>query len=132
MNKNSAIRVALVSVLLLVVVFAVFVETANVQAASDAWVTVTPATSSSVLHSSVGQNCSIPFQAKWTYGDNVGKPIENANVTVEVKTGHGDSVENITQTINAAGYATFNYSFSVSVILTFAHCLKMLKAFSFL
>ncbi len=119
LNQNSAVRVTLASVLLLVLVFAVFVETANAQAASDSWVTVSPATPSFVLHSSVGQNCSIPFQATWTYGNKSGQVVENANVTVEVKTGHGDSVENITQTTNATGYATVNYSFSVPVILTF-------------
>lgn len=119
LNQNSAVRVILASVLLLVFVLAVFVETANAQAASDAGVTVTPATPSSVLHASAGKNCSIPFQATWTYGASSGQPVENANVTVEVKTGHGDSVENITQTTNATGYATFNYSVSVPVILTF-------------
>jgi hypothetical protein len=119
LKQNSAVRVTLVSVLLLVLVFAVFVETANAQAAADSRVTVSPATPSSVLHSSVGKNCSIPFQATWTYGDSSGQTVENANVTVEVQTGHGDSVENITQTTNATGHATFNYSSSVPVILTF-------------
>jgi hypothetical protein len=96
-----------------------FVETASAQATSHYWVTVKPATPSSVMHASVMQNCSLPFQAVWTYGDKFGEAIENANVTVEVKTGHGDSVENVTQTTNATGYATFYYSFSVPVILTF-------------
>ncbi len=119
LNQNFAVRVALVSVLLVVLVFAVFVETASAQATAEHWVTVSPATSSSVLHSNAGQNCSISFRAVWTYGESSGQAVANANVTVEVKTGHGDSVENITQATNAAGYAAFHYSFSVPVILTF-------------
>jgi hypothetical protein len=118
LNRNSAVRVALISLLLLVLVLP-FVETASSQSISYYLRTVKLATPSPVMHASVGQNFSLPFQAVWTYGSSLGQAIENANVTVEIKTGHGDSVENITQTTNATGFATFNYSFSVPVILMF-------------
>ena len=118
MNQNSATRVILASLLLLVLILP-FVETASAQSISYFLRTVKLVTSSPVMHASVRQNFSIPFQAVWTYGSSLGQAIENANVTVEVKTGHGDSVENVTQTTNATGFATFNYSFSVPVILTF-------------
>jgi hypothetical protein len=118
LNKNSAVRVAFVSLLLLVLILP-FVETASAQSISYFLRTVKLATPSPVMHASVRQNFSIPFHAVWTYGSSLGEAIENANVTVEIKTGHGDSVENVTQTTNATGFATFNYSFSVPVILTF-------------
>jgi len=118
LNKNSAVRVAFVSLLLLVLILP-FVETASAQSISYFLRTVKLATPSPVMHASVRQNFSVPFQAVWTYGSSLGQAIENANVRVEIKTGHGDSVENVTQTTNATGFATFNYSFSVPVILTF-------------
>ena len=119
LTQNSAVRVALVSLLLLVLVLP-FAEKANAQIISIHWgVAVKPATPSPVMHASVAQNFSVPFQAMWTSGNFLVEAVENANVTVEVKTGHGGSLENITQTTNATGYATFSYSFSVPVILTF-------------
>jgi len=118
LNQNSATRVILASLLLLVLILP-FVETASAQSISYFLRTVKLATPSPVMHASVRQNFSVPFQAVWTYGSSLGQAIENANVRVEIKTGHGDSVENVTQTTNATGFATFNYSFSVPVILTF-------------
>lgn len=118
LSQNSAVWITLVSLLLLVLVLP-FVENTSAQTESYYWVTAKPATASSVVHSSVAQNCSLSFQAVWTYGNDLGKAIGNANVTVEVKTAHGDSVENVTQTTNATGFATFYYFYSEPVILTF-------------
>lgn len=117
LNRNSAVRVTLVSLLLLVLVLPI-VQNANAQATVDYVVTVEPATPTLTMHTSVAQNFSVPFQV-WCDNGHVMTIFGSANVTVEVKTGHGDSLENITQTTNATGYATFNYSFSVPVILTF-------------
>jgi len=120
LNQTSAIRVPLVSLLLLVLV-STFVVNANAQITNSHWdkVAVKPATPTLIMHASVAQNFSVPFQAMWASGNFLMEAVQNANITVEIKNAEGDSVENITQTTNATGYAAFNYSSPVPDILTF-------------
>ena len=116
----SSTRIVFMSTLLLVLCVSVSVGTVNAQtAASHCWVSVKPETSSSVVYGNVEQNWTIPFQALWSYGENLGKAVENATVTVEVKTDDDVSVANVSETTNSTGFATFYYVSSTPAVLTF-------------
>ena len=117
LNQNSAVHVTL-TVLLLLVLALPILENVTAQSTSNFSRTVTVTAPSSVMHVTVAQNFSVPFEATLDDGQTV-DAVENANVTVDVITGHGDVVDNLVQATNAAGYATFNYSCPVPVILTF-------------
>jgi hypothetical protein len=113
-------RIALMSTLLLVLCLSASVQAASAQTTSSHyWVSVNPATSSTIVYGDIEKNWTIPFQAVWSYGENSGKAVENAAVTVEVKTDDGVSVENISQTTNSTGFATFYYVSSKPAVLTF-------------
>lgn len=108
------------STLLLVLCLSASVEAISAQTAtSQYWVSVNPATSSLIVYGNVEKNWTIPFQAVWSYGENAGNVVENATVTVEVKTDDDGSVENISQTTNSTGFATFYYFSSAPAVLTF-------------
>jgi hypothetical protein len=108
------------STLLLLLCLSASVETISAQTStSQYWTSVNPATSSSIVYGNIEKNWTIPFQAVWSYGENSGKAIENATVTVEVKTADDESVENISQTTNSTGFATFYYISSSPAVLTF-------------
>lgn len=112
-------RTALMSALLLVLCLSASVETISAQITSQYWVTVNPVTSSSIVYGNVEKNWTIPFQALWSYGENSGKAIENATLTVEVKTLDDVSVETISETTNSTGFATLYYISSDPTVLTF-------------
>jgi hypothetical protein len=111
-------RIALMSVMLLVLCFSASVETISAQT-TQSWVTVSPVTSSSIVYGNVEQNWTIPFQALWSYGENSGQVLENATVTIEVKTMDNESIANITETTNSTGFATLYYISSNPTVLTF-------------
>ena len=115
----TSIRVAVVSTLLLLCLSASF-ETISAQTStSQYWTAVNPSTSSSIIYGNIEKNWTIPFQAIWSYGENSGKAIENATVTVDIKTADDVFVTNISQTTNATGFATFYYLSSSPAVLTF-------------
>ncbi len=108
------------STLLLLLCISASVETTSAQTAtSQYWTSVNPATSSSVIYGNIEKNWTIPFQAVWSYGTDSGKAVENATLTLEVKTDAGESVESISQTTNSTGFAIFYYVSSSPAVLTF-------------
>jgi len=120
LHQMTPTRIALMSVLLLWLVLSASAGTVSAQTTtSQYWISANPATSSSIIYGTVGKNWSLPFQAVWSYGENSGKVVENATVTVEVKTNDGVAIENISQITNATGFATFYYSSSTPTTLIF-------------
>jgi len=116
----ASTRIAVMSTLLLLLCISASVETISAQTStSQYWTAVNPATSSSIVYGNIEKNWTIPFQAVWSYGEKSGKTIENATVTVEVKTADDESVEKISQTTNSTGFATFYYISSSPAVLTF-------------
>jgi hypothetical protein len=107
------------STLLLMLCLSASVEAISAQTTSQYWVSVNPATSSTIVYGDIEKNWTIPFQAVWSYGENSGNVVENAAVTVEVKTVDGVSVEDISQTTNSTGFVTFYYVSSKPAVLTF-------------
>jgi hypothetical protein len=112
-------RIALMSALFLVLCLSASVETINAQASSQYWVAVNPVTLSSIVYGNVEKNWTMPFQAIWSYGENSGQAIENATVTVDVRTLDNESIAKITETTNSTGFATFYYLSSNPTVLTF-------------
>jgi len=112
-------RIAFMSALFLLLCLSASVETISAQTSSQYWVTVNPATSSSIVYGNVEKNWTIPFQALWSYGANSGQAIENATLKVEIKTADEVSVENISETTNSTGFATFSYISQNPAVLTF-------------
>jgi len=120
LNQMTSMRITLMSILLLLLVLSASAETVSAQTTtSQYWVSANPATSSSIIYGTVGKNWSLPFQAVWNYGGSSGKVVENANVTVEVKTNDGVAIENISQITNTTGFATFYYFSSTPTVLIF-------------
>jgi hypothetical protein len=120
LKQARPIKIIIISLLMLVVVLPVSVETANSQTTdSHYWVTVNPSTPSAVMYGTVGRNWTVSFKAMWSYGTNSGEVIDNANITVAVKKTDGNIIENVTQPTNTAGFATFYYSSSTPIVLTF-------------
>lgn len=99
-------RIAFMNALLLVLVLSASVKTISAQTTSQYWVTVNHVTSSSIVYGNVEKNWTIPFQAVWSYGENSGQVVENATVTIEVKTMNDESVASITETTNSTGFAS--------------------------
>lgn len=113
-------RIALMSLLLLWLILSASAEAISAQTTTSRfWISANPATSSSIIYGSIGKNWSIPFQAVWSYGENSGNVVENANVTVEVKTDDGVAIENVSTMTNATGFATFYYTSSTPTSLIF-------------
>ena len=116
---NSS-KITLISILILLLTLSFFTGTISAQTPnSQHWVSIDPITSTSINYGSINKNWTLPFQATWTYGENSGKPIKNATITVEVKTNDDIILENITQITNTTGYATFNYISQTPTILVF-------------
>ena len=106
--------------LLLASVLPIFVETTSAQTGlSYYWVTVNPMAPGFIVHSPVGKNWTISFQAMWTYGNNSGQAIGNATVSIEVKTTDNTVIETLLPKTNATGFISFYYSFPTPNALTF-------------
>jgi hypothetical protein len=120
LKQTLPIKITIISLLVLVVVFPVSIETA-ISETTDThyWITANPSTPSAVMYGTVGRNWTISFEAIWSYGTKSGEAVDNANMTVTVKKPEGNIVENITQPTNTAGLATFHYSSSTPIVLTF-------------
>ena len=116
----TSTRITLISILILLLTLSFFAGTISAQTPnSQHWVSVDPITSTSINYGTINKNWTLPFQATWTYGENIGTPIKNATIIVEVKTNNDIIIENITQITNTTGYATFNYISKTPIILVF-------------
>jgi hypothetical protein len=109
-------RFFLACVLLVGLVSALTVETANAQSA-DYLASVNP--TENTIYSNVGKLVKFSFQAVWSYGDNGGQAIENAIMAVEVKTADGAVTDMKVENTTSECVAYFNYSSSKPQILTF-------------
>lgn len=117
MSSNKKL---LTSLLLLILILSTSIQMVNAQiTTSQYWVSVNTASSSPILYGTVGKNWTLPFQAIWSYGENLGKVIENATLIVEVKTNDGVFIENVSQITTVTGFATFYYSQLEPDILVF-------------
>ena len=116
----TSTRIILISMLTFLLTLSFFNGTIIAQTPnSQYWVSVDPITSTSINYGTIDKNWTLPFQATWTYGENSGKAIENATITVEVKINDNITIENISQITNTTGYATFNYISQTPSILVF-------------
>lgn len=106
--------------LLFVSIFHVRIETASAQTKlSYYYVTVNPTAPGLMVHSTTDWNWTVSFQAIWTYGDNSGQTIENATVSIEVRTTDSAVMKVLLPKTNAAGFVSFYYSCSTPNVLTF-------------
>lgn len=119
LHRTSAFRILLAS-LLLFSAFSILVETASAQAElGHYWVTVNPTVPGLIVHSTLGLNWTISFQATWTYGSNSGKTVENATVHIEVRAADGTIMDTLLPATNATGQVSLSYSSSTPSVLTF-------------
>lgn len=76
LKQARTIKIIIISLLMLVVVLPVSVETAKSQTTdSHYWVTVNPSTPSAAMYGTVGRNWTISFKAMWSYGAKSGKSL---------------------------------------------------------
>jgi hypothetical protein len=80
---------------------------------------VSAATPSTTMYSTIDHNITVAFRANWTFGANSAQPVEDANVTVEVKTSKEAVIYTFNVTTNSTGSLSFNYSIPAPEILTF-------------
>ncbi len=70
------------------------------------------------MYTPVGRNWTLSFEATWSYGNDSGKAVSNATVTIQVSNTKNDVVS--TLNLNSTeGLFSFNYSSSTAEILTF-------------
>jgi len=70
------------------------------------------------MYTTVGHNWTLTFSANWTYGANLGTPVENATAYIEVKNSENKVLEALTLN-TTTGTFSFNYSTTKADILTF-------------
>ena len=114
--KKLHATIALVCLLLAGSFLTFAVETSSAQTASFL-ANVEP--TEPIIYSNVGQIVEVSFQAVWTYGDNAGQAIEDANVVVKVETAVDVVTDVVLANTTAAGFVYFNYSSVTPQILTF-------------
>ena len=116
MKSKALACIALISVLLILPIYANFASSQATQ--TSYYVTVKPTTADSPMYTAVGRNWTLSFQATWTYGANTGQAIQNATAAIQVKNQANAILE--TLSINTTtGNFTFNYASSTADILTF-------------
>jgi hypothetical protein len=86
--------------------------------APNYWVTVTAASSFSSMYTSVGQNWTVTFNAKWSYGTQSGQPFENASATIQVASSEDKIVGELIANTTSGTFAV-SYSSAKPQILTF-------------
>jgi len=119
LHRMSPHRILLTG-LLLTLVLPLLAKTAGTETEFYYWVTVNPTTPDLVIHSPVGRNWTISFQATWTYGNNSGQTIKNATISVEVRTTDSAVLETLLPKTNATGFISFYYSSPTPNVLMFA------------
>ncbi len=111
------LKLASLTLLGLLLVLTILTCTANVQAQNDSYITIKPTNAGAPFYASVGNNWTISFSADWSYGSQTGQPVQNAEVTIDVKSGN---VLLETLKFNTTdGVFAFNYSSTNADILTF-------------
>ena len=114
--KKLHATIALVCLLLAGSFLTFAVETSSAQTASFL-ANVEP--TEPIIYSNVGQIVEVSFQAVWTYGDNAGQAIEDANVMVKVEAAVDVVTDVVLANTTTAGFVYFNYSSATPQILTF-------------
>lgn len=96
-----------------------FINGAAAQTQQNNYITINPTTPDSPMYTSLGRNSTISFAANWTYGADIGKPVQNATATIQVKTSQNETLEQLSGQKTADGIIAFNYSAKNADILTF-------------
>lgn len=118
-NMHSKRMPARILLLLLIAlsILPFFIEKANAQTTSNYWVSVNPTTDFQ-MYTTVGRNWTLSFQALWSYGSNLGQPISNATVTMQVSGSKSGKITTL-QLNTTSGVFSFNYSSSTADMITF-------------
>ena len=91
---------------------------AAAQTQQNSFITVNPTTPDSPIYTNLGRNQTISFAANWTYGADIGKPLQNATATIQVKGSQNETLEQLTVK-TSDGIIAFNYSAKSADTLTF-------------
>jgi hypothetical protein len=109
---------AVLAVLCVLLVLPTFAPAVSAQESANYYVTVSSVLGDAPQYISIGKTAMVPFEARWTYGPNQGKFIENATATIEVKDQKGELVDTIS-TNTTTGVFHFNYTQNKPKILVF-------------
>lgn len=115
------LRKKLFSFLFLIFVILVsFSFGSNVLAQPDInyFVRVNPTESESLFYTPVDSNCTVSFEAVWSYGDYLGNHVLNAVIDIQVNNTKSEIVDQFSVSSDA-GIFLFNYSSSTADVLTF-------------
>lgn len=115
MKHLSFILIAIISFTL---ILPVLVSTVNAQPQQNVYVTVNPTTSDTTFYTRVNHNFTFSFQALWSYGDDAGKPVQNAIVKMEILNQQNQVIGSL-KLNTTTGFFLFNYSSINPDILTF-------------
>ena len=122
-RKKGTVRFKLqslcwLSVIALMLILPIFINGAAAQTQPASYITVNPTTPDSPMYTAVARNWTISFTANWTYGADLGKPVTNATVIIDVTNSQNKLVEQLSvQTPD--GIIAFNYTSKTAAILTF-------------
>lgn len=118
LNTKTISWIGLTCIILLLVCLPFSLRPVFGQTAPDYYVTVNSTTLDSPMYAPVGVNCTLSFQAFWSYGEDSGTSIPNALVSVQVNNSKSEVID--TLVVNTTtGFFSFNFSSSTADVLTF-------------
>jgi len=106
------------SAIALLLILPQLINGVSAQTQQTSFITVNPTTPNSPIYTALGKNQTVSFAANWTYGADIGKPVQNATVTIQVKGSQNETVEQLAVK-TSDGIIAFNYSAKTANILTF-------------
>ena len=118
LNTKTISWIGLTCIILLLVCLPFSLRHVFGQTEPDYYVTVNSTTLDSPMYAPVGVNCTLSFQAFWSYGEDSGTSIPNALVSVQVNNSKSEVID--TLVVNTtSGFFSFNFSSSTADVLTF-------------
>lgn len=119
--KGTQLEFKTVTALVLVCVLVVlpcFTPTVYAQEQPSYYGTVKPISAELPQYINIGRTANLPFEAKWTYGPNQSRFMENATATIAVTNQNGELVDTIIAN-TTTGVFVVNYTQSKPNILSF-------------
>ena len=96
------------------------IQTVQASQTSTSWAKIESSTHNSTLYTSVGQNQTLSFSATYSSGEKAGQTIENATVTIQVKSLTRNQTETTLDFNTTSGTFLFNYSSTTADVLSFS------------
>jgi len=110
-------KVFLVSLVVVLLFFSFSLSKAQVQQINDISVSTN---SDSFFYTVVGHNHTISFKVFWNQDINLGRPLQNATVVVQVLDKYNNKIDEIYEKTDNMGILSFNYSSQFANKLTFS------------